>query len=175
MNSKYHAKKVLSRDGTEFDSKLEAKRWDYLRGLEAEGKIWELRRQVEYELVPRMQKPVLKRMKRKMKIEARLGENPITYVADFVYNTEYDGLLLYDPKLDSFNLYTEKGDMVPFRVVAGAEADENEQVICAWKGMITVVEDTKGVKTKDYIIKRKLMRYNEDIAIREIKKPYEEI
>ena len=33
---------------------------------------------------------------------------------------------------------------------------------------VTVVEDTKGVKTKDYIIKRKLMLYIHGIRIREI-------
>lgn len=32
----------------------------------------------------------------------------------------------------------------------------------------TVVEDTKGFRTPDYIIKRKLMRYIHGIAIREI-------
>lgn len=35
------------------------------------------------------------------------------------------------------------------------------------KGSI-VVEDTKGLKTKEYIIKRKLMRYLNNIAITEI-------
>lgn len=32
----------------------------------------------------------------------------------------------------------------------------------------TIVEDTKGVKTKDYIIKRKLMLYVHGIQIREV-------
>ena len=32
----------------------------------------------------------------------------------------------------------------------------------------TVVEDTKGVRTKDYIIKRKLMRYVHGIVISEV-------
>lgn len=32
----------------------------------------------------------------------------------------------------------------------------------------TVVEDTKGMKTKDYIIKRKLMRFVYGIGIREV-------
>lgn len=32
----------------------------------------------------------------------------------------------------------------------------------------TVVEDTKGVRTKDYIIKRKLMLYTQGIRIREV-------
>lgn len=33
---------------------------------------------------------------------------------------------------------------------------------------LTVVEDTKGVKTKDYIIKRKLMLYIHNIRIKEV-------
>lgn len=33
---------------------------------------------------------------------------------------------------------------------------------------VIVVEDTKGVKTKDYIIKRKLMLYVHNIKIREV-------
>lgn len=32
----------------------------------------------------------------------------------------------------------------------------------------TIVEDTKGVKTKDYIIKRKLMLYVHNIRIKEV-------
>lgn len=32
----------------------------------------------------------------------------------------------------------------------------------------TVVEDTKGVRTKDYVIKRKLMLYTQGIRIREV-------
>ena len=32
----------------------------------------------------------------------------------------------------------------------------------------TIVEDTKGVKTKDYIIKRKLMLYTHGIRIKEV-------
>ena len=95
MGSKYHAKKVLSLDGIEFDSKLEAKRWDYLRGLQAEGKITDLRRQVEYELIPKQQKPVIIQMKRKIKGGVRSGENPVVYIADFVYRTKYSGLVVY--------------------------------------------------------------------------------
>ena len=37
-----------------------------------------------------------------------------------------------------------------------------------WKGGKLIVEDTKGVKTKDYIIKRKLMLYEKGIKIREV-------
>jgi len=40
--------------------------------------------------------------------------------------------------------------------------------------MTTVVEDTKGFKTKDYVIKRKLMRWNGN-PVREVKKATEPI
>lgn len=173
--SKYHAKKVLSMDGIEFDSKLEAKRWDYLRGLQEEGKIWDLKRQVEYVLVPRQPRLAIKMMKTKMKVEERLGENPVTYTADFVYKTIYKGPIAFDPRLDNINYYTTKGDMVYFAYAANIIEPDLRPELANFEGEITVVEDTKGFKTKDYIIKRKLMRYMENIAIREIKKPYEEI
>lgn len=38
-----------------------------------------------------------------------------------------------------------------------------------------VVEDTKGMRLADYIIKRKMMLYLHGIAIREVKKPTEPI
>ena len=37
-----------------------------------------------------------------------------------------------------------------------------------WKDGIKIVEDTKGVRTKDYIIKRKLMLYIHGIRIKEV-------
>lgn len=43
------------------------------------------------------------------------------------------------------------------------------------KGGEKVVEDFKGMRTKDYLIKRKLMLYLFGIAIREVKKPAEPI
>lgn len=175
MASKYHAKKVLSQDGIEFDSKLEAKRWDYLRGLEEEGRIWDLRRQVEYVLIPRQPKLVIKMMKTKMKVEGRLGENPVAYTADFVYKTNYKGPIAFDPTLDTINYYTDRGDMIYFGFVANILGPNLRPALTDFNGEITVVEDTKGFKTPEYVIKRKLMRYMENIAIREIKKPYEEI
>ena len=172
--SKYHAKKVLSMDGIEFDSKLEAKRWDYLRGLQEEGKIFNLRRQVEYELVPKQERLIIKQLKRKEKVEVRLGEHPVTYIADFVYKTRYNGPIAYMPTVDPLNWYTRRGDIVYHgQVGRGGEIDKT--TIVDYDGEIVVVEDTKGMKTRDYIVKRKLMRYMENIAIREIKKPYEEI
>ena len=93
-------------DGMPFDSKREAERWRELRLLERAGEISDLRRQVRYELVPKMP-----------------GERPVDYIADFVYR----------------------------------DKDGNE-----------VVEDVKGVRTREYIIKRKLMLWRHGIRIREV-------
>jgi hypothetical protein len=50
--NKYHSKKTRLSDGTVFDSRKEARRWQQLRLLEGRGEIQNLKRQVEYELVP---------------------------------------------------------------------------------------------------------------------------
>ena len=44
-----------------------------------------------------------------------------------------------------------------------------------YKGNVKVVEDTKGLRLADYIIKRKMMLYFHDIEIREVKKPTEPV
>ena len=59
-------------------------------------------------------------------------------------------------------LPSQKGDgrtERPVKYVADFTYQENGK---------TVVEDTKGMKTKDYIIKRKLMRYIHGITIKEV-------
>ena len=108
--SKYGAKKVTV-NGIAFDSKKEAKRYQELVLLERAGRIQGLRRQVKYELIP------------SQRIDGKVAERAVHYVADFVYSFP-DG---------------------------------------SW-----VVEDTKGFKTKDYIIKRKLMLWVHGIRIKEI-------
>lgn len=69
--SKYHAKKTTV-DGITFDSKREAYRYLELKGMEEEGTIEDLRRQVRYELVPAFD------------VDGR-HYRPVFYVADFVY------------------------------------------------------------------------------------------
>lgn len=69
--SKYHAKKTVV-DGITFDSKREADRYLVLKGMEADGLIEDLRRQVRYELVPAFD------------VDGR-HYRPVSYVADFVY------------------------------------------------------------------------------------------
>lgn len=50
--NKYHARKVTV-DGIEFDSRKEANRYAELLLLQRAGKISDLRRQVEFELIPK--------------------------------------------------------------------------------------------------------------------------
>lgn len=123
---KYGNRKVCV-DGIQFDSKLEASRWLWLKGLEKQGKIHDLQRQVRFELIPKQfeeSTEVYKRgAKKGLHKQGKLLEKSVTYIADFVYT------------------------------------DENGNV---------VVEDTKGVKTPDYVIKRKLMLYLGGIRIKEV-------
>lgn len=69
--SKYHARKTTV-DGIVFDSKREADRYLILKGMEEDGAIEDLRRQVRYELVPAFD------------VDGR-HYRPVCYVADFVY------------------------------------------------------------------------------------------
>ena len=107
--NKYGNRKVIH-DGIEFDSVKEAHRYCELKLMQRAGVISDLRLQVSFELIPTQ------------RIDGKLAEKAVNYVADFVY--KQDG--------------------------------------------VQVVEDTKGVRTKEYIIKRKLMLYIHNIRIREI-------
>jgi hypothetical protein len=100
------SKKYRNKPTNGYASKREAKRGAELEALQAAGKIYNLRKQVKYELVPK-----------------QLGERSVTYVADFEYGED---------------------------------------------GIHTVVEDVKGFKTPEYVIKRKLMLHVHGIKIKEI-------
>ena len=110
MYNKYHSKKV-NIDGITFDSKKEANRYCELKILEKAGEIDCLKRQVKYELIPAQ------------RLDGKVIERAVHYIADFVYKN---------------------------------------------KGGELIVEDTKGFRTPDYIIKRKLMLWVYNIRIREI-------
>lgn len=107
--NKYGAEKTVV-DGIRFDSRREAKRYADLCLLERAGAISNLRRQVDYVLVPSQRK------------SDGSAERPVKYRADFVY-----------------------------------ERDGKE-----------IVEDAKGMKTKEYVIKRKLMLYIHGIEVMEV-------
>lgn len=71
---KYHAKKTVV-DGITFDSRKEADRYLVLKGMEEDGTIEGLRRQVRYELIPAFD------------VDGR-HYRPVCYVADFVYRED---------------------------------------------------------------------------------------
>jgi hypothetical protein len=125
--NKYKNRKTRTSDGILHDSTLEAQRWCELKLLERAGKIKDLKRQVEYELIPAQYESYDRWGKngRRLQDGLRLVERSVCYVADFVY------------------VDTETGEVI--------------------------VEDAKGVKTKDYIIKRKLMLQVHKIRIKEMK------
>lgn len=75
--SKYHARKTTV-DGIVFDSKREADRYLILKGMEEDGVIGDLRRQVRYELLPAFD------------VDGR-HYRPVFYVADFVYMDKETG------------------------------------------------------------------------------------
>lgn len=114
--SKYGAKKVV-RDGMTFDSQIEYKRYCELLLLQRAGAIHDLKRQVEFELIPAQFE------QSNGKKRGKCLERAVKYVADFVYR----------------------------------DVDTNK----------TIVEDTKGFKTPEYKIKRKLMLYVHGIRIKE--------
>ena len=109
--NKYHSSKCIF-EGETFDSKKELNRWLELRLMERAGEIYDLARQVPFELIPVQRGD-----------EGKVVERAVKYLADFTYRTK-------------------KGEFV--------------------------VEDTKGVKTDVYILKRKLMLYIHNIKIKEI-------
>lgn len=73
------------------------------------------------------------------KVDGKVVERACTYMADFVY------------QVPLHKQYTN---------------DEGHLVFA--DGWETIVEDTKGFKTKDYIIKRKLMLWVHGIRIKEV-------
>ena len=119
--NKYHAHKVTIL-GIEFDSKKEGMRWLLLRDMESKGEISNLQRQVPFELLPAIYEDVTVHLKTKDKIERKLIQRPVKYIADFTY--------------------TKDGKQV--------------------------VEDAKGLRLPEYILKKKMMRALLNINVIEI-------
>jgi len=126
--NKYGNEACLSVDGKHFPSRRERDRYHELLFLQKAGKISDLRTQVPYELIPSIKEEiptgkiyVRGQKKGQPKMKTVTVEQPLTYIADFVY--------------------IENGKIV--------------------------VEDAKGKRTPEYIIKRKLMLWIHHIRIRE--------
>lgn len=80
--SKYGNRKTTV-DGIKFDSKREAVRWQELKLLQRAGEIVNLHRQVKFGLIP------------PQRVNGKLVEKGITYVADFTY-FEKDGTFVVE-------------------------------------------------------------------------------
>lgn len=151
--SKYHSRKII-RDGITFDSLKEYRRFCELTLLEKAGSITDLKRQVEFELIPPHFEEIptgefYKRGEKKgmPKIKQVCVEQGIKYVADFVY----------------------KVPVKSFVVVEFADGTQTSAPHTEYK---TIVEDVKGYKKGTayavFTIKRKLMLYVHKIKVKEI-------
>ena len=94
--SKYGAEKTVV-DGMTFDSRKEANRWCELRLLERAGEIKNLRRQVDYVLIPEKREfPTIG--KRGDVKEGRVIQKAVKYRADFVYESKGGKTIVEDVK-----------------------------------------------------------------------------
>lgn len=84
MRPKYGNKKIKNAFGT-YDSELEYARFIFLSNRQKEGEISDLRRQVEYLLIPAQYGTEIRHLKTKDKEVRVLLERPCSYIADFVY------------------------------------------------------------------------------------------
>ena len=84
MRQKYGNKKIKNAFGT-YDSELEYARFIFLSNRQKEGEISDLRRQVEYLLIPAQYGTEIRHLETKDKEVRVLLERPCSYIADFVY------------------------------------------------------------------------------------------
>ena len=84
MRAKYGNNKIKNAFGT-YDSELEWSRFVFLSNRQKEGEISDLRRQVEYLLIPAQYGTEIRHLKTKDKEVKVLLERPCSYIADFVY------------------------------------------------------------------------------------------
>ena len=84
MKNKFNNRKVVFQ-GETYDSQLELSRFLFLSNRAKEGEITNLRRQVEYLLIPAQYGTEIKHLKTKDKEVRVLLERSCSYIADFVY------------------------------------------------------------------------------------------
>lgn len=139
MNSRSkYRSKKITVNGITYDSKKEMRRHLELLDMERKGEIQDLQRQVKFVLIPMQREPDTIGPRGGVK-KGKLLEREVCYVADFVY-----------------------------RVVPADTSPALRATSPQGEALGLVVEDTKGVRTKDYIIKRKLMLWVHGIRIKEV-------
>ena len=112
--NKYGNRQVVI-NGEHFDSRLEARRYQELLLLERAGKITELYRQVEFELIPAQYeeyetREIIKRgpLKGQPRVKRRCLEKACKYIADFTYSDENGEYIVEDTKGDRTDKYIIK-------------------------------------------------------------------
>lgn len=88
---KYGNRKV-EYEGMKFDSAREKDRYIFLAKAVERGEIRDLRRQVEYELIPALKEAQEVVLRTKTKIVERVVQRAVVYRADFVYIRVSDGI-----------------------------------------------------------------------------------
>lgn len=116
--NKYHAHRVTV-NGEQFDSQAEAERYAELKLLERVGKISELKRQVQYQLIPAMQ---LDEPRRYKDGHTRYMESAVIYKADFVYKDENGKTVVEDVKGFVTDTYVLKRKLMKY--IYGIEVRE---------------------------------------------------
>ena len=112
--NKYNAEKIRE-GGDTFDSRKEYRRWKELTLLERAGEIANLRRQVEYVLIPVQKEPDSKGPRGGVK-QGKVIERKCSYIADFVYTDVYDGMeVVEDAKGVRTEAYKIKKKLMLFR------------------------------------------------------------
>lgn len=109
MKSKYNSHKIRTPYGI-FDSQTELDRFFNLMQMQRDGKIRELKRQVEFEVLPRLMRTVTIQLKTKTKTVQRVEERNVKYTPDFTYY-EGDVWVIEEVKSDA----TKKAKDYPLR------------------------------------------------------------
>ena len=141
--TKYHNVKTRG-----YDSAKEAERARVLHLMERAGKIRDLREQVKFELIP-----------------AQYENDTARHARSPAVSAEARGMGNEPPKI--------KTAQKPRKSARGRCV---ERAVCYVADFVytdndtgeTVVEDVKGVRTKEYVIKRKLLLWRYGIRIREV-------
>ena len=140
--TKYGNKKV-ELNGIIYDSKKEANRHQELLMLERAGEISDLERQKKFVLIPAQYEFTAQE-------KFSHSDLPITFVTD---------IAKFDFVKSAFKKVKKKCIERECAYIADFVYKENGK---------TVVEDTKGFRTKDYILKRKMMLHVHGIRIKEL-------
>lgn len=94
---KYFSKKVKNEYGV-FDSQSEYSRFLFLKYLECNGEIKDLKQQVEFEIIPKLMKTVSVTLKTKVKYVERVEERAAHYTCDFTYIEKGGKLIIEEVK-----------------------------------------------------------------------------